>query len=51
MSPSNLDSELNNLWEEKQEVENAKEDPEDNFIPARLAEKSPDDEVLIRVTL
>lgn len=43
--------ELESMWKEKQEVECPKEDTDDNFIPARLAEHEPDEKVLIRIEL
>ena len=49
-----LDSELNKMWDEKQELDNPKELPEDDsFVPARLAKPfDPEkEELVVRVIL
>ena len=39
------------MWKEKQELENPKEDSDDNFIPAKLAVHTPDEDILVHITL
>ena len=43
--------EEDNLWREKIEQETTEDQSGDPFVPAKLAEPTPEDEVLIRVIL
>lgn len=43
--------EENQMWKEKQEIENPKVFEEEEFIPAKEVEESKDEDVLIRVLL
>lgn len=39
------------MWKEKQELENTKEDTDDIFIPAKIAEPCCEEEILIHIEL
>jgi len=43
--------EEDNLWKEKIEQETTEDQSDELFVPARLAEPTPEDAVLIRVIL
>jgi hypothetical protein len=43
--------ELENMWKEREELEETKDESDDPFIPAKLATHEPDEKVLVKITL
>jgi len=40
-----------NMWKEREELEETKDESTDPFIPAKLATHEPDEQVLVKITL
>lgn len=46
-----LDKELEEQWKEKKALEETKDESDDPFIPAKLAEPSREEDILVRIIL